>query len=456
MEKTCIYCGAKEDLSNSDIIPDALTNAKIINPNVCRIKHNNKFSDLFEDEVIKELALITNELDIKSSKGKKYAPYDAKIIVDGTEYSTKISSDIELFNGKKIISTEDGKSKLGPIDQISKIKNANDENITVIDVNQLEIEKRIVLNPEIFFSLAMHRLMAKIAFEWYCLHNEVQGKIEAFDDIIEFITSGHGKNPVKFVSNKDIYRLINNQTEFGSHVLLSYIAEDNSVNVIVSLFGIAIYNIHVLDEKIEQCKNNAIFQEVTIDAKREKLCFQSLEELSYYFNNSFYKYVLPDGRKVMMPRDKKDTSLRYQLMYITYYEMFQKGLMCIDEANYSAIKLLKTQIESILQSSALTIRGLKRFVKEHKDYLNKENALNPKGTNKESIFLFYMLFIIGKSKGKIQNLHDLNMYIKQRFLCDSIIISDEMSKNFQEEILKTDEYFEIIKLGALAVESWPF
>lgn len=118
IERACIYCGATEDLSDSDIIPDALTNAKIINPNVCRIAHNNKFNDMFEDEIIKSMALITNELDIKSSKGKKYATYAAKIIIDGTEYSTNISSETELFSGKKIISTEDGKTKMGPLEQM--------------------------------------------------------------------------------------------------------------------------------------------------------------------------------------------------------------------------------------------------------------------------------------------------------------------------------------------------
>ena len=116
--RACIYCGTTEDLSASDVIPDALTNAKIINPNVCRVEHNNKFSDMFEDEIIKSMALITNELDIKSSKGKKYATYAAQIIVDGTEYTTNISSDMELFNGGKIISTEDGKTKLGPLEQM--------------------------------------------------------------------------------------------------------------------------------------------------------------------------------------------------------------------------------------------------------------------------------------------------------------------------------------------------
>lgn len=43
----CLYCGTEYNLSE-DIIPDALTNARILNRNVCKIEHNNKFSDLFE------------------------------------------------------------------------------------------------------------------------------------------------------------------------------------------------------------------------------------------------------------------------------------------------------------------------------------------------------------------------------------------------------------------------
>lgn len=89
MERGCIYCGEASDLSKSDIIPDALTNKKIINPNVCRIEHNSKFSDLFESKIIKELAIIANELDIRSSKTKSgvYPLYDAKIKLEEDEYS---------------------------------------------------------------------------------------------------------------------------------------------------------------------------------------------------------------------------------------------------------------------------------------------------------------------------------------------------------------------------------
>lgn len=41
---------------------------------------------MFENEVIEKLAFITNELDVKSSKGNHYASYQASVIVDGTEY----------------------------------------------------------------------------------------------------------------------------------------------------------------------------------------------------------------------------------------------------------------------------------------------------------------------------------------------------------------------------------
>ena len=39
MAHKCIYCGEVNDLSESDIIPDALTNARILNRNVCRVEY---------------------------------------------------------------------------------------------------------------------------------------------------------------------------------------------------------------------------------------------------------------------------------------------------------------------------------------------------------------------------------------------------------------------------------
>ena len=99
-KSACIYCGIETDLSESDIIPDALTNARITNKNVCKIEHNNKFSDLFESKVIKALAFITNELDVKSKKSKNYASYPAKVEIAGVEYEVSKTSDRSIFDGR--------------------------------------------------------------------------------------------------------------------------------------------------------------------------------------------------------------------------------------------------------------------------------------------------------------------------------------------------------------------
>lgn len=453
--KACIYCGTTKDLSDSDIIPDALTNAKIINPNVCRIAHNNRFSDMFEDYIIKELAIFTNELDIKSSKGKKYAAYDASFVIDDTAYATKISSETDLFHKSKIISTPDGKTKLGSLAQIQKIKGATGDSIKIVDINQIEIETRVILKMTPFFSMEMYRLMTKIAFEWYCLHNDVCGKLSEFENIIKFITTGNGTNPVGFVSNPDVYALLDQTVAFGSHTLLSYISTDGSVNIMISLFGISAYNVRILDRPIENCKKNAMFQVLTIDAKRNQFFYNSVEDLETDFYESFSEVLLPNGMKVKIPKNMKDMSLEYKCLYILNYQLFQKALGCITEPTMDAVELLKNQMENLLQVSAFTIRGIKRFAKEQGEYLVQGTALNPRGTNKKSVFLFYCLFIVGQHDD-VKTFNDLNSYIKEKFHNDTVCINEEINQEFLKEIFSDKDYFASIKRGAEIVKLWEY
>ena len=454
-KKACIYCGTTDELSDSDIIPDALTNAKIINPNVCRVAHNNKFSDMFEDYIIKHLAVITNELDIKSSKGKNYAAYDASILIDNIEYVTRLSSDTELFRNNKIISSSDGKIKLGPLENIRRFKGANEDNVTAVDINQVEIEKRIVLKMDTFFSLEMYRLMAKIAFEWYCLHNGIQDKCAKFDALIEFITTGKGTNPVRFISNAEVYAIFSQIFAFGSHTLLSYIGIDDSVNIVVSLFGVSAYNIKILDKPTDACPNNVLFQELTIDAKRNQFFCKTVEELMGDFGASFREVILPNGLKMNIPYSVPDFSLQYKMWYLMNYQIFQTSLKCIEEPNQEAIELLKKQIEEILQSSALTIRGLKRFVKEQEYYFAQGNSLNPKGTDKKSTFLYYCLFVIGRS-ADIHTFDDLSSHMKEKFSEGTIEIDENTNRLFLDEIFATEDYFSLIKKGAEIIKNWGY
>jgi len=454
MEKGCIYCGKGKDLSSSDIIPDALTNAKIINPNVCRVEHNNDFSDLFEYEIINKLAFITNELDIKSSKSKNYPRYEVEINVDGVNYHTNISSETELFSGNKKMRSLDGKYLIGEYGEIRKIKNSNELNTKTIDINQMELEKRVKIDLSVFFSQAMYRMMAKIAFEWYCLNNEVNNKIDSFEKIIQFIVGGTGEGLVTIVSNSDLYASIYETMDFGSHTLLSYLGKDNSVNVLVSLFGMAIYNVRVCDEKVAGCENNVLFQRLTLEAKRDQFRCNTVENLGDIFINKFREVNLGNGCTVKIPKDLTDTTLNYQFFYLINYPLFQNNLRCVDKPDKKIESIILKYIEDILQASAVTIRGLKRFVKEHFKSLDKEVRLNKQGTNKQAMFLFYLLFIIGQSSEEIAGISDLNRLIKERFTAGDIIINEDLSCKLKEEILSNNDYPNIILKGAKNIDSW--
>lgn len=456
MENGCIYCGCSSDLSKSDIVPDALTNAKIINPFVCHIEHNSKFSDMFENEVISKLALITNELDIKSSKGKTYAAYEANFLIGDTEYKTKITSETNLFMNDKKMRSVDEKSLLGPIEDIRKIKGSEDTSIIEVDVNQIEIEKRVSIDLNVYFSNEMFRLAAKIAFEWYCLKNNVKTKRNEFSPVIEFITTGEGANIVSFINTKEVYDIFKKMASFGSHVLLSYTAIDNSVNVIVDLFGIAMYNVRLSDKTIDGCNSNVLFQELTLDAKHIDFADTNIEEFQLNTMNCFESKIIGLGMQAMIPKDMTDITLGYKLNYISYYEMFQTKLELLVEPTKEAVSLLLNNIQDILQESAVTIRGLKRFVKEHQKHFDTGLKLNPNGTNKKSIFMFYMLFLIGKSNGAIKNLHDLNEILKYKFSDSTIDINDELTKKLNEELLGAEENMELIVKGAKDINAWKY
>lgn len=80
--KKCVYCNRSVDdgieISESDIIPDSLTNKKILLKSVCKIEHNNEFGETFESEIINKFARERNYLGIKN-KGKKLPSYVVKI-----------------------------------------------------------------------------------------------------------------------------------------------------------------------------------------------------------------------------------------------------------------------------------------------------------------------------------------------------------------------------------------
>lgn len=176
-EPKCIYCGTAKDLSDSDIIPDALTASRIINKCVCHVEHNSGMTKKFESEVAEKLAFLLNYLNIKSKKSNHFPAYEADYVIAGIRYHDKKVVKEHDFINKKILWSENKESAFGPyekIEQIAKSKKTNKGDIEQIDINSQVIESHIPLKYEVFFSEAMHRQVAKIAYEWYCLKNKVE------------------------------------------------------------------------------------------------------------------------------------------------------------------------------------------------------------------------------------------------------------------------------------------
>lgn len=456
----CIYCGTSEDLSESDIIPDALTNARIINRNVCRVAHNNRFSDLFESKVISDLSFITNELDIKSSKGKKYASYAATIKIDGTEYETSLQNDKSIFDGR-VLKSKDKKHFMSSMETITKI--AKDENLVQqIDVNQIEVEKSVRINTEIFFDESMFRMISKIAYEWYCAKNGVCGKHTEFDNIISYITNGEGECLVSIIQEEELYKYLSMQANLGSHVLFAFETIENEISVVVSLFGIIMYKVIVAKSKPKICNNNFVYIELRTDSTRKEIIHESIGKAEEYLKScldpSNFNPVSIGGMKIILPQNIYDTSdVPLYLFVFNMVEAFRNIKDKINTPNESIVKIIINQIENIVQSSSLHKKSIKRFVNEYFGDGHEIIQLNPNTSNKKATMLFYVVFIVGKSG--LRSLDDVtfqNLLRKELNLTvgEELHITNELEEELKSRMMSIPSYQEILEKGAETIKKW--
>ncbi|MDA3731589.1 hypothetical protein PBV87_08890 [Niameybacter massiliensis] len=450
----CIYCGTEYNLSESDIIPDALTNARILNRNVCKTEHNNKFSDLFEYKIISELAFLTNSLDIKSSKSSSYPKYEATYNIAGLEYPVKLSSETQLFRGKKLRS-KDGKHLMGLLSDIEDI--AEDPNkVEQIDINKLEIEEKIQINTSIFYSQEMFRMVSKIAYEWYCLKNDISDKYDDFMDIINFITHGIG-HPVYIIEDAGIINYFRQNTIFASHCIIGYLSQDNNVYVLLSLFGAALYKVKVCKFNPQLCKNTCMLQELTINSERKEILYGNPASLLHDVQNSFIPNKIINGITVMIPINPLDTSLQQKLFLSSIYQLMESGQVVeTREPTKNSLGIIMNNIEYLMNQSIIHKKALKRFVKEHIIDSKESIILNPEGTKNRNVFMFYIVYLIGKYLEEIKDIKQINQLIEGHLgkQNSEYIINDDFSVKLKERILKDKDYSVVLTQGARLIMDW--
>ena len=447
MERRCIYCGTKHDLSESDIIPDALTNARIYNGNVCKIEHNNKFSDLFESKVIEALSFITNELDIKSSKGKNFQKYKAIITFGGIDYKTTITNSYNIIENK-YLKSEDGTVLLGPYEKMRK----KSKDLEKIDINALPIEKRVIINSSIFFDISMYRLLSKIAFEWYCAENSVDDCYDDFHEIISFITTGKGNNPVSIIQKEEIYSIYNNQFDLGSHTLFAFETDNGAIEVFISLFGILRYRVVVAKKKPCFCKYNYLFAELRTDSSRKIIKHSSRKDAELYCEKELVSSVI--NNYVSENNKRIDFSLYFFLFELESFLIKRKNDTEI--FNETVNKILLKQLNNIMQAFTIQKKSVKRFVKEVFNEKDKKIEINPNGTNRKYIIFLYVVYIIGLSNYDVLNDNILQKIVREKFIYDNnqIDCDEEYTNKLKNEILLNKEYQKILRKGAEKVENW--
>lgn len=134
-----------------------------------------------------------------------------------------------------------------------------------------------------FFDSAMYRMLSKIAFEWYCSKNNISEYYNEFNDIIKFITTGHGSNPVSIIQEESLYETINQQVNPGSHTLLAFEKDNGEINVVIALFGLLIYRVVVAKNKPKICNNNFLYTELRTDSTRKDIVHNSFEDAQHKF-----------------------------------------------------------------------------------------------------------------------------------------------------------------------------
>lgn len=453
-ETKCIYCGKGESdgikINESDIIPDGLTNAKIKFKNVCSIEHNSNFSDMFESKIINELSFLRNHLNIKT-KDKNIPKYSASFIIKDKTYPVKKIIGASSI-AKKIMSTKDKTSYIGPLVEIKKFKNLDKTKLEIIDLNNIEITENIEFKTSLFISNEMYRLVSKIAYEWFCKVNEINGNLPIFKRIVEFITTGYSSKIDELIeplSNELQYKFINETYDIGSHFLYLYVNK-NKISVIVSIFGIAIYKVNICtleDFKKFKLKEHSCSQQFLLTGEKIFVSHKDVQNLISDLQKSFEFFSLPNGSKVCIA--PKSTKKVFE--FLSLNEIFKTVDNEFNQESF--LNILIKNYKNLISTSVLNIQSLKRFVNEYN--LDLGVNLNPRGTGSEFWFNLYVIFKIGEKN--IINLDDrlLILFVKNLFNSNTskIIGNENLTKELKKEILKVENYEDFIILGAKKIKS---
>ena len=250
----CIYCNSEEDMTVSDIIPAALTGAKLTRRFVC-YTHNKFTNDNYERDMIKQLASYRNFVGLTERDGDPVRYYADLTIGDRTFKKVKITDNASVLSGDRIFRAIDSSGRTilaGGRENLLKINGATESNVETIDAKDFSIVLRTDLR-QLFISSQVLHAVAKICYEWHCYINDIEGFEEGkYKDIVSYILSPEKEEtPVELVVDAYTWKLSDTVSRTGTNMLFEYNDYDGYTYVVFSLWNAILYKVKICKSDIK-------------------------------------------------------------------------------------------------------------------------------------------------------------------------------------------------------------
>lgn len=245
----CIYCNKDTELTDSDIIPFALTGAKVHRKFVCHT-HNAFTNDNFERMTIRRFDMHRNLLGLTERDGKPVR-FCADLEIDG--YMSKnvwISDKASIVGDSKrkyrAVDEEGHQVLLGEMNDLLKIRGSSIDKITQINLSNINVSGWYNLR-DLFISQEALHTVAKIAYEWHCYINEINEYIpEKYQDIVSYILTPDSQDElVELVVSAPVWALMEMFSRTGSNMLFEYQDVDGYTYVVFGFWNVILYKIRI-------------------------------------------------------------------------------------------------------------------------------------------------------------------------------------------------------------------
>ncbi|WP_146206348.1 hypothetical protein [Streptohalobacillus salinus] len=406
----CIYCDSK-DLTDSDIIPYAITEAKLIKRFVCS-KHNSHTNNEFEKKVIKKLDVFRKNMGLKTRDGNEIK-IKIKMVLDEDEFDI-VYSDYSFLHEKQQF-FKDGKIIFQPGTK-KPVKGLNE--LYKFYPKYKDIVPGFITrhNPfELFGSEEMFRTISKIAYEWHCYKNNIDSCHDRYKEIIDYIVDGkeRSKCKVELVDDAFIYNAIGDvMLEVGTNAIYEYVDNNGQCVVVFFLWNVIAYKVII----------GTGFQPT----------------VSFSFLNDIELYNI-DGSRVENTFGVYSLENTYQVNSIEF------------TAGYKRIgKAIESRLNKALGTLILSPKNLRKLMKQFsKDFTayksQHKNLLQLIEYGcKNRIVLIWILILLGENEDSFNSGENFNSNLFRIIGEETISVNEEKFHAYLDKIGKLAEENELI------------